>query len=449
MKRFVSMFMRMKTLGIIVLTAIVTLTATWMAELRFDLPPQQVLLALGNLRLHEPHGAEDRFRIVLCWLEDDKTGDDTRTVEQTFASIEGIEMVRSAQSIAAFGAADEWLPSMQERAHAVLEEWKADLVIAGRVKKPGEALSLWMVPGLGEGTLDRGGRAYRLEDVMLGEDFQVDLQIQLVAMALAAVIPLAYNEERSRVLQEELGESTEKLARLLNGDTIKKSRHRMTLQRALGDGLHTLGERELDTANLEKAVAAYRAALEAGNQESMPEERARVQNNLGNTLLGLGQRKTSTKLLKQAAVAYRAALKEFPRERAPLKWAIAQTNLGVALWALGRQGKDSDLLKQAVAAHRAALARVSREQDALEWATVQTNLGNALWALGYGAKDSDLLKQAAAAHRAALEELPRERAPLKWATAQNDLGIALSDLVSVRGLYESDESVIRRPLLKS
>ena len=161
---------------------------------------------------------------------------------------------------------------LQERAHAVLEEWKADLVIAGRVKKPGEALSLWMVPGLGEGTLDRGDRPYRLEDVTLGEDFQVDLQTQLVAMALAAVIPLAYNEERSRVLQEELGESTEKLARLLNGDTIKKPRHRMTLQRALGDGLHTLGERELDTANLEKAVAAYRAALEAGTLDSALEK---------------------------------------------------------------------------------------------------------------------------------------------------------------------------------
>ena len=52
----------------------------------------------------------------------------------------------------------------------------------------------------------------------------MDLQTQLVAMALAAVIPLAYNEERSRVLQEELGESTEKLARLLNGDTINKPR---------------------------------------------------------------------------------------------------------------------------------------------------------------------------------------------------------------------------------
>ena len=133
-------------------------------------------------------------------------------------------MVRSAQNIAALGAAGEWLPSMQERAHAVLEEWNADLVIAGRVKKAGEVLNLWMVPRLGEGTLDRGDRPYRLEDVTLGEDFQVGLQTQLVAMALAAVIPLAYNEERSRVLQEELGESTEKLARLLNGDTINKPR---------------------------------------------------------------------------------------------------------------------------------------------------------------------------------------------------------------------------------
>lgn len=442
MMRFVSNIKRMKTLGVIVLTAIATLIVTWAADLRFDWPPQQILLALENFRLHERQRSEDRFRIVLCWLEDDKSGDDTRTVEQTFASIKGVEMVRSAKSIAAFGAADEWLPSMRENADELMEDWNADLVIAGRVKKPGEILSLWMVPRLGEGTLDRGDQPYSLEDVTLGEDFRVDLQTQLVAMAMAAVIPLAYNDTRSRVLQEELGDATEKLGRLLNGDTIRKPGHRMTLQRALGDGLHTLGEREIDTKHLEKATAAYRAALKEDGQESMPKARTIVQNNLGNTLLVLGQRKASTNLLKQAVGAYRAALADASREQDMLAWAIAQTNFGVALWALGRQGKDSEILMQAVAAHRAALARISREQHALQWGIIQTNLGTALWALGFQERDSDILMQAVTAHRAALEILTRERAPLKWATAQNDLGIALSDLGKMERNTEPLEAAV-------
>ena len=152
--------------------------------------------------------------------------------------------------------------------------------------------------------------------------------------------------------------------------------------------------------------------------------------------------------MKAAVAAYRAALEVRIRERTPLDWAITQTNLGKSLSALGYWTEDVDVLKQAVATHRAVLEVRNREQVPLHWATTQTNVGNALLALGKGSGGLKYLEQAVAAYRAVLEVYKREQVPLYWAL-QTNLGDALWALVSVRGLYESDESVIRRPLLKS
>jgi hypothetical protein len=45
----------------------------------------------------------------------------------------------------------------------------------------------------------------------------------------------------------------------------------------LGGALHALGERESGTANLEAAVAAYRAALEEQTRARVPDKRSEVQ----------------------------------------------------------------------------------------------------------------------------------------------------------------------------
>jgi hypothetical protein len=55
---------------------------------------------------------------------------------------------------------------------------------------------------------------------------------------------------------------------------------------------------------------------------------AQTQNNLGNAL---GQRESETARLEEAVAAYRAALEERTRERVPLYWAESLGNQGVAL----------------------------------------------------------------------------------------------------------------------
>ena len=139
---------------------------------------------------------------------------------------------------------------MHQEALEVLKDWAADLLIAGHVKRSEELLDLWFIPRWGQGTLERSKRPYKLEDVTLGDDFHVDLQTQLVAVALAAAEPLVPPWLFPR---EELEDATKKLAKLLDGTTISRPGHRATLHRALGDGLHKLGKHDTDSTRLKQA----------------------------------------------------------------------------------------------------------------------------------------------------------------------------------------------------
>ena len=70
--------------------------------------PQRARLALGNLMRSRQPPPEDRFRVVLCWLQNDPNGDSTRNVEQAFTNIEGVTLLCSARVVAESGAGLEW-----------------------------------------------------------------------------------------------------------------------------------------------------------------------------------------------------------------------------------------------------------------------------------------------------------------------------------------------------
>ena len=428
-------------LAVLVLTGLVP---TWLLGWlnRFLPSPGRSLLAVRNLFTANLQCSDDRFRFVLFWLKNDSNGNDTAIVSQAFTSVQGVTLVRSARVAKAPGAADDWRPAMRRSASAVLECWDADLALVGLVKQPGEVLSLWFIPRAGQGTLGRGDRPYRLEDVTLGEDFHDDLHAQLTALALAAVAPLSKTETRGRVLQEGLTEVSKKLATLLEGYTFSKLDRRAALQVALGNALQALGEREGGTERLEQAVRAYRAALEELTRERVPLDWAATQNNLGTALCTLGERERGTERLEQAVAAYCAALKEYTRERVPLDWATTQNNLGAALCTLGERERGTERLEQAVRAYRAALEERTRERVPLDWAATQNNLGNALQALGKRESGTERLEQAVAAYRAALKEYTRERVPLDWAMTQHNLGAALTLLGEREGGTERLEHAV-------
>ena len=364
--------------------ALTLLSTAWISGLfdQFVPSPERAWFGIMNSREDKTLSAEDRFRFVLCWLENDRNGDDTGIVAQAFSSVQGILLVRSYRIVKASGAADDWQPAMQKNVRAVLKDWNADLAVVGVVKKSGEVLSLWFVPRLGDGTLSRGDQPYKLEDVTLGKDFHDDLRAQLTALALASVAPLAETEMRGRILEKELGKATERLATLLQSSAVNKPDRRAPLYAALGIALTTLGERESGTERLEQAVKAHRAALEERTRERVPLHWAMTQNNLGNALAILGERESGTERLEQAVKAYSAALEERTRERVPLDWAATQNSLGSALAILGERESGTERLEQAVKAYSAALEERTRERVPLDWAMTQSNLGAALTILG-------------------------------------------------------------------
>ena len=158
---------------------------------------------------------------------------------------------------------------MRKGTIAVLERWDADLAIVGAVKDPRSTLSLWFVPGEGDGTLRRGDQPYELVNVRLQDDFHDDLRAQLTAEALRAAAPFARTEMREQVVDKGLNGVIEKITALLEGETVGSDR-RASLQMALGVALMALGQREGGTGRLEQAVAAYTEALKEQARERVP-----------------------------------------------------------------------------------------------------------------------------------------------------------------------------------
>ena len=407
-----------------------TFLATWLLGFlnRFVPSPGRSWLAGANFvrQRRWPRGA--RFRFVLCWLENDKDGNDTAAVAQAFRSVSGVALARSARIVTAAGAADHWRPAVERSARALLEQWDADLAIVGTVKKPGEVLSLWLVPQASDGTLRRGDVPYKLEDVTLGQDFHDDLRAELTAVALAAAAPLALTETRGRVLGTGLIEAADKLSSLLEGGTIDTPERRGSLYEALGNALLTLGERDGGTERLDEALQAHLAALENRPRERVAGLWARTQNNIGTTLLALGERESGSERLEQSVEAYRAALEERTRDRVPLDWAMTTSNLGAALQTLGERESGTERLEQAEQAYRATLEVRMRERMPLDWAMIQNNLGAVLFVMGERESGSERLERSVEAYRAALEERTRDRVPLDWAMTTGNLGAALQTL---------------------
>ena len=223
---------------------------------------------------------------MLCWLENDEKGENTRIVRNAFQGITGVELLRSAREVKAEGAADEWRPAMEKQAREELNRWGGDVAIVGRVDADKQVLSMWFVPQEGEGTLNLGNNiTYPLEQGKIQPAFREHLGAQIAGLAFTAVAPLADTEVRGGILTTGLLEAVGRLGRLLEGNLVTDAGLRATLQEAYGNALTTLGEREDNQERLEEAVTAYQAALQERTRKQGPLDWATPQNNLGNALL--------------------------------------------------------------------------------------------------------------------------------------------------------------------
>ena len=426
----------------VIASVVTAVIVVWLSEAFHQVAPspQRTLLAIQNALSDSSFPDETGFRIVLCWLENDRNGENTRRVEDAFAGIEGIALAVSAAEVGASGAADEWRPAIRKHALAVLDEWNADLAIIGNVKRSSEAVALWFVPRQGEGTLSRADRPYSLEAGALGGDFHDDVQTQLAVTAWNTMVALTGTPAAGHL--EGLRAATTKLVRLLDSPTIGRPEHRAALYAALGDALHTLGGRDPGSGDLERAEAALRNALAIWTRRNAPLKWARAQNSLGLVLRELADRGSGKERLEQALAAFVAALEVFSRDRMPFEWAAVHGHLGTVLRRLGELETGLERIEQAAAVHRAALGVFTREQMPYDWAMEQDHLGNALSLMGERQNNPELLKQAMSVHSAALDVFTREETPVSWATAHHNHGLTLMALGrSERGTASLEQSL--------
>ncbi|HKO08855.1 MAG TPA: tetratricopeptide repeat protein, partial [Alphaproteobacteria bacterium] len=382
---------------------------------------------------------EARFSVLIADLDgDDANLSQTKHVQRALEhKAKGLRVLREGRALRLGDVGD----SANDQAIAVrkgqawLGDRGADVLVWGEVGKADAVLRLRFLTAEGEGGDAKG---HRLGDTLdLPQDFGSDAAEALSGVVLASVLPAS--EEAGQYLVDRLKPVAARIEGLLATPPPGLPEERLAhVQAAFGLVCSVLGKQIGDSRWLEKAVAAYRAALEVRTRERVPLQWAMTQNNLGTALRTLGEREERTALLEEAVAAYRAALEVYTRERMPLQWGETQNNLGAALWALGEREEGTLRLEQAAAAYSAALQVRTRERVPLDWALTQNDLGTALQALGERERGTVLLKQAAAAFRAALEVYSRERVPLQWAATENNLGNVL------RALGEREEG--RAPL---
>jgi tetratricopeptide (TPR) repeat protein len=210
----------------------------------------------------------------------------------------------------------------------------------------------------------------------------------------------------------------------------------------LHDGLDPAGtaeEADGDGAAVERAINAYRAALDVFTPEEFPYDWAKVSRSLGRAVI-IRKQGSPSQNLEQAIDHYRAAVDVFTRERFPREWASTQSDIGVAL--LNRTNGEPALnVSNAITSFRSALDVFSREDSPpMAWAMAQLGLSNAYTHSEHPYQERDA-EAAVAASTAAMEVLTKEQFPHFWALAQANLGNAYGNRAG--GSAENKEMAIR------
>ncbi|XHX77573.1 MAG: hypothetical protein RBJ76_24565 [Stenomitos frigidus ULC029] len=150
-------------------------------------------------------------------------------------------------------------------------------------------------------------------------------------------------------------------------------------QNNLGTAYWNLAQHQQPVRRLKQAIAAYFEALRYYSHHCEPMHYAMIQNNLGTAYWNLAQQPqvnlgvgtatgknlSAADLLERAIAAYCAALVYRTLEVAPAAYAATQNNLGTAYWQLAtllesQPDQRHEQLQQAITAYKAAIAAVEQ-----------------------------------------------------------------------------------------
>jgi len=229
--------------------------------------------------------------------------------------------------------------------------------------------------------------------------------------------------------QDDLAENLEKAIAAYQAALALRTSERGS--KDLADIQYKLGRAYVDRIrgdaadNLEKAIEYYGGALTVFTRTAFPRQWADTQNYLGLAYVSR-IRGDAADNLEKAIAAYEAALTVFTREASPQEWAMTQDNLGFT-YSLRLRGDRADNMENAIAYYEAALTIYTREKLPQDWAGSQNNLGMAYANRVHGSV-GDNLEKAITAYQAALTVFTREALPRDWADTQNNLGAAYAQL---------------------
>ena len=213
------------------------------------------------------------------------------------------------------------------------------------------------------------------------------------------------------------------------------------------DALQSIGNYRGDNQALAQAIAGYEQALGLVSRPQDAVQWGKATNNMANALLRMGERTLDQAPLERAVALYRDVLSVDGGK--PSLRATTFSNLGIALHTLADRRNDAGLYADAGKAFDDALALRDKASDGLGWALDMLNAANLEIALADRNTEPARYKSAEEKITAALEMIDPVTNRIEWAQAKNNLAISLRaqgansrDVAKVRGSLGIYEEVL-------
>lgn len=213
---------------------------------------------------------------------------------------------------------------------------------------------------------------------------------------------------------------------------------RATTLSNLGIALHTLAQRRNDTAIYAEAEGAFADALALRDKSTDATGWALDTLNAANLDLALADRNGDMARFQTAEDRITQALEFIDATTNRIEWAQAKNNLAIAKRALGSNARDTAKVREALKTYEEVLPVFDRKTFPLDWGNTNGNIAIAHTNLGALEVNLGEFEQAVTFYRLAFEEVTRERAPVFWAKLQNAYGMTLQ----VIGMMKSDQALL-------
>jgi hypothetical protein len=219
------------------------------------------------------------FTILVADLDGDDSGrGQTRHVIDALEDEPGFRVKPAMRRLAIEDGPDrtEARLATERKGQTLLKEFNADVLVWGHVIPGGKGLRLRFLGPEGEIAGATGDEPparrpghYAVDEIGLPLDFNRDMNAVVIALAVASVAPAT--ERQGHYLADLLEPQAQKLANLCrNLPAVLDPDQRGSVWHALALATTTLGEQKGDSARLEEAVQAYRAALEEWTRARVP-----------------------------------------------------------------------------------------------------------------------------------------------------------------------------------